>query len=87
MAGMLRERRLIEQLLRKPDPRGYYVIPVAYRDSGTREAVEEILDQLGLGKVLVEEAGDTLYVLVKGRSLARTVIEKLLKKGFQLAPS
>ena len=82
----MQERKLIEQLLRKPDPRGYYVIPVTYQDPDTRKALEEIMNQMGQGKVLIEEAGDTLYVLVRGRSLARMVAEKLLKKGLKLAP-
>lgn len=84
MVRVLQERKLIEQLLRKPDPRGYYVIPV-YQDPDTRKTLEEIMNQIGRGKVLIEEAGDTLYILVKGRSLARMVAEKLLKKGLQLA--
>jgi transcriptional/translational regulatory protein YebC/TACO1 len=78
-------KALLEQLLRKPDPRGYYVIPIRLGPGQDRDRVAQVLLEAGVEAVL-EEAGDTVYVLVRARSVAKRALEVLVKKGYRVEP-
>jgi len=71
---------LADELLRRTDPRGYYVIPV--RHGGRSEEAARIASEYG---ALVEEVGDIVLVFVKSRSTAKKLLEKLLSSGFSIA--
>jgi hypothetical protein len=58
-------------VLRRRDPRGYYVLT----------ARREALELLRMFDVIVEDAGSFLLVRVRSRSLAQKVCELLLRKG------
>ncbi len=68
-------------MLRKTDPKGYYVIPV--RPRGNYEQVEETARLHG---AQVEKAGDVMILRVKGRSRAKRLIAALTKLGVEIGP-
>ena len=70
-----------EELLRKTDPKGYYVIPV--RPGGSRVQVEEAARLHG---ALVEDAGDVMILRVRGRSRAKRLIAALARLGVDIGP-
>jgi len=67
-----RGAEVIEGILSRRDPQGYYVIPVK------REALDLIR---AYDVASVEEVGDVALVRVKSRRLARELASRLLKKG------
>ncbi|GAB6148826.1 hypothetical protein [Stetteria hydrogenophila] len=66
--------RVVRDLLSRRDPHGYYVIPA-------KAEAEEVVRQLGVPGVLLEPAGDTVYVKVRSRSGAARIARRLAKLG------
>ncbi len=58
-------------ILSRPDPRGFYVIPA-------KPEAKSIAERYG---ALVEESGDKVLILVKSRSTAKKILHVLSKRG------
>ncbi len=72
-----RLRRLARELTSKPDPQGYYVLPLR-----PGRLPPQTLEQLARAAgAEVEWAGDVALVRVKGRGAAIRLLENLVKKG------
>ena len=88
---MSSKERIVEELLRKPDPQGYYVIPVSLERQGPNavetvvRVVTAVAGEKWRSRCQVEVVGDVAIVRVKGRGLARKVAERLLSRGFSFS--
>jgi len=69
--------KLLREILQRPDPQGYYVVPLRYSPS-CEEALENLVQDR---RILLERLGDTLLLRVKSRSLARRLVETLARRG------
>ncbi|HIQ23608.1 MAG TPA: hypothetical protein EYH50_00995 [Pyrodictium delaneyi] len=72
-------QRVIEDILRRPDPTGYYVI-VLRRDDGRANIVDAILEKYR-GKVVEETLGDIIVIRTKSRRIARDIARLALELG------
>jgi hypothetical protein len=66
-------RKLVKTILSKPDPQGYYVVPI--RRDGLK-VIEQLVKSAGL---LVEEVGDIVLVRTRSRSTASILVKTALK--------
>ncbi len=64
--------RLVRSLLARRDPEGFYVVPA-------RRGALQLLE--GLEGVVVEEAGDTVFVRARSRRVAEKVARLLARRG------
>ncbi len=71
--------KIVREILSRRDPQGYYVIPL---DSSKLQVVVE-----DTSDIIVEEAGDIVFVRVKSRSRAERIIEKALRVGALKQPT
>ena len=72
--------RLVDDILKRRDPSGYYVIPAR------REALEIIPGEL-VEKLVVEEAGELVVLRTRSRSVARRVTFLLARRGLVVDPA
>ncbi len=79
---MPRARRAEEEILRRPDPQGYYVVPL--HAPGPREA-REALELARRHGAEAEQVGDVVLLRVKGRAAARRLLEEARRRGLRLA--
>ncbi|KSW11915.1 hypothetical protein CF15_03720 [Pyrodictium occultum] len=68
---------MVDEILRRPDPSGRYVI-VVRRTSTSWEELKKLLKGYGLE---VEEAGDVVILRTRSRRIAREVALQALKMG------
>ena len=80
MSGGSGPGRLVDDILRRRDPFGYYVIPAK------REALEVIPGEL-VERLVVEEAGELVVLRTRSRSVARQVAVLLAKRGLVVDPA
>ena len=80
MSGGSGPGRLVDDILRRRDPFGYYVIPAR------REALEVIPGELA-ERLVVEEAGELVVLRTRSRSVARRVAVLLAKRGLVVDPA
>jgi len=67
------KRNIVDEIVKRPSPQGFYVIPVR------REALTVLRELKGIDAV--EEAGDTILVLIRSRSQARRLATLFHRKG------
>ncbi|BES82098.1 hypothetical protein [Pyrodictium abyssi] len=72
-------QRIIEDILRRPDPAGYYVI-VLRREDERDNVVYAILEKYR-DEVMEETLGDIVVVRTKSRRIARDIAWLALKRG------
>jgi len=75
-------RRAEEEILRRPDPKGYYVIPL--HAPGPRET-QEAQELASLYGAEAEQAGDIILLRVKGRAAAKKLLDEARRRGLRLA--
>ena len=73
-------RRLVDDILKKKDPSGYYVIPAR------RGALEVIPGELA-ERLVVEEASELIVLRTRSRSVARRVAVLLARRGLVIDPT
>ncbi len=71
------KRLAIDDMLRRRDPQGFYVIPIDRKGYGQLTGILS-----GERDVEVEEVGDVIVVRVRSRSLAARIAKWAVKRGF-----
>ncbi len=79
---MPRARRAEEEILRRPDPQGYYVIPIHAPGPREQREAQELAREHG---AMVEYAGDVMLLRVKARAAAKRLLEEARRRGLSLA--
>ena len=64
--------KIVREILSRRDPRGYYVIPA---DKKCVELLEKFKG------IELEEAGDTVFIKTKSRSIAEKVARMLIQRN------
>ncbi|ABM80783.1 hypothetical protein [Hyperthermus butylicus] len=80
---MARARRLLEDILSRRDPQGYYVVVFEQPSETLGEVLREVEEKLRAGFV-VEDIGSIVIVRSRSRNAVKELVLAALKRGLRI---